>query len=87
MSRARPGAAFGEREPAPQLIARRTVELPLGRTLEISVIEDGDGRADVWLRAYNRDLRIVGQLHSKPTALRAIAAALSELAGELGIQP
>jgi hypothetical protein len=69
------------------VVARRVLDLPLRRWLEMSVLEDGDGRADVWMRLQNADGRVVGQLHAKPSALRAIAAALNELAGELGIAP
>ncbi len=87
MSYGRPGKSIGEQLPEPQVIARRFVDLPLRRRLEISVIEDGDGRSDVWLRVYNADGRIVGQLHSKPSSRRAIATALNELAGELGLAP
>jgi hypothetical protein len=76
-----------EREPMPQVVARRVVELPLRRRLEISVVEDGDGRSDVWLRCLNPLGRVVGQLHSKPSALRAVAAALNALADELGVAP
>jgi hypothetical protein len=78
---------YFQSEPPPRIVARRTVELPLRRTLEVTVIEDGGGRADVWLRLRNADGHLVGQVHSKPSALRAIAGALSELAGELGIAP
>ena len=73
--------------PAPRIVARRQVELPLRRTLEILAIEDGAGRVDIWLRARNAAGHEVGMLHSKPSALRAIAATLNELAGELGIAP
>lgn len=78
---------MSERAPMPQIITRREVELPLRRRLEISVIEDSDGRIDVWLRCVNADGRIVGQLHSKPSALREVARALEEIAGELGVEP
>lgn len=79
--------ARANREPAPvpKVIARRFVDLPLRRRLEISVIDDGTGRSDVWLRCYNADGRITGQLHSKPSALREIAEALNAISAELGI--
>jgi hypothetical protein len=84
MSAARPDP---RPEPGPRVVTRRAVALPLRRTLDISVVEDSYGRVDVWWRQYSPDGRLVGQLHSKPSALRAIAAALGELAGELGIAP
>lgn len=73
--------------PAPRIVARRLVALPLGRELEVLAIEDGAGRVDIWLRARNAAGHEVGMLHSKPSALRAIAAALDALAAELGVVP
>ena len=72
--------------------ARRTVlivddEAPLRRVLEATAIEDATGSVDVWLRVRSPDGRLVGQLHTKPIALRAIADLLASLAAELGVEP
>jgi hypothetical protein len=74
-------------EPPPRVVARRVVALPLRRRLDVTIVEDHEGRADVWMRCYTDRGVVVGQLHAKPSALRPIAGALSELAGELGITP
>jgi hypothetical protein len=71
----------------PRIVARRTVELPLRRTLEVLAIADGAGRIDIWLRARNAAGLEVGMLHSKPSALRSIADALNGVAAELGVAP
>ncbi len=71
----------------PQVVARRSLDLPVRRRLEIAVIDDATGNLDVWLRVYAPQGHQVGQLHTRPSALRAIAAALEGLAGELGIAP
>jgi hypothetical protein len=81
-----PRSLYSQPEP-PRVVARRVVELPLRRTLELLALEDSGGHADIWLRVRTADGLLVGQLHSRPSALRAIAGALHELAGELGIAP
>jgi hypothetical protein len=76
-----------ERTPEPQIVLRRTLELHLRRTLEVSVIEDATGRVDVWLRVRSPDGRQVGQLHAKPSALRELSDLLASVAAELGVEP
>ena len=78
---------LGERTPEPQVVLRRMLDLPLRRRLEVSVIEDAGGRADVWLRVYNHDGKQVGQLHTKPTMLRPMSDLLASVASELGVEP
>lgn len=78
---------FGVSAPAPQVLARRTLALPLNRELELLAIDDAAGHCDVWLRMRNASRHIVGQLHTRPGSLRALAAELELLAGELGVEP
>ncbi len=86
--RVSPRSLYGsERTPEPQVVARRWLDLPLHRRLEVTAIDDSTGIVDIWLRVYSPDGRHVGQLHTKPSALRAIAGELEALAGELGIAP
>lgn len=71
----------------PRVIASRRVELPLGRVLDIAVVDDSDGRTDVWARCRNAQGLLVAQFRTKPSALRMVAAALTALADELGVAP
>jgi len=85
----RSGCAVRYREPAPLpvVVARRSVALPLNRTLELVAIEDDAGHCDVWLRMRNPAGQAVGQFFVRPGSLREIAAAIDGLAGELGCEP
>lgn len=71
----------------PTVTARRTIALPLGRTLEIVAIGDVRVHVDTWLRMRNSAGDIVGQFWLKPDALRSVARELVGLAGELGVSP
>lgn len=73
--------------PLPQVIARREVELPLRRTLEVTAIEDGSGHLDTWLRVRTASGQIAGTIHCAPIALRRIADALNAIAAEVGVEP
>jgi hypothetical protein len=75
------------RKPTPpaRITARRTLALPLGRTFDIIAIEDGESRAEVWLRIFTRRGHIAGQLHTRPSVLRGIAATLTAIADEVGV--
>ncbi len=71
----------------PKTIARRRVQLPHSRTLEIVALEGWAGHVDCWLRLLGPGGFPVGQFLLAPTTLRPVADALNSLAGELGVNP
>jgi hypothetical protein len=76
-----------ERSPEPQVIARRELDLHLGRVLEVTAIDDATGHTIVWLRVRARDGKLIGQLHVRPSSLRPVGDTLAAMAAELGVEP
>ena len=79
---------LSDRVHPPQVVARRSVDLPHKRRLEIVAIEDASrAQVDVWLRLLAPTGWTVGQFHVPVAKVRELARALGELAGEVGCGP
>jgi aerobic-type carbon monoxide dehydrogenase small subunit (CoxS/CutS family) len=71
----------------PKMVAGRELDLGHGRTLECRVLEDGEGRRDCWLRLRGAEGQIIATIRLATRSLRAVAEMLTQLAGELGVEP